>query len=120
MAEKYPIKPKIISQQLSGNMKALNRRIHTGTDSIAYKNDPHDVDFLVKELDSESANAVRTPAATDHPEVPIELVRLREAKAFKPHVARCLYLNHHRADVTFIERPVPEKLRCRPGSPWRS
>ena len=68
-----------------------------------YQHDPRHIDVVVKDLGLENGNSVQTPATPEvtEEEKPEPLSQVQHHK-YRTQVARCLFLSHDRADITFI------------------
>ena len=64
---------------------------------------PRHIDVLVKELGLENGNTVQTPVAPiAAEEEDSEVLSQTQHHRYRSQVARCLFLSHDRADITFI------------------
>ena len=102
----YPIRTKIISHGSTESIKALTKIVRWREREEVVYHDPRHVDCLAEKFGLGNANTVQAPAAdvtSCENSEPLDQEQFSECRS---HVARCFFLTHDRADITFTVNSV--------------
>jgi hypothetical protein len=113
LLSRFQIKTKVVGTGTSDLREAtvLNRTIRTTATGWEYEADQRHADILVREMNLEEANSVKTPGEDAKPwweDEDAEKLKGKEETKFRAMAARCNYLALDRADIQY-----PTKEICR-------
>ena len=80
------------------------------SDRILYQHDPRHVGVLVESLGLENGNTVQTPIVDDAKDQNPVCLDLEQISKYRSRVARCLFFNPDRADITFAVNELCRRM----------